>query len=1027
MSIAISGQETVLSSDPLKAFKAGVNHYNNELYGPAMSEMEFFLAQQTHTTGEKHRQYVQEAKKILYSASLELNLPEAEKKLVDFVELNAPDPIIIEPSIQLGSYYYNDRKYNRAIYFYDKVDIENLEEEKMSETSFKKGYSHFVVKEFQKAQFNFARTKDVRNKFYYPVNYYFGMCAYFGGDYDLAISSFDRVSNSNAYSPFIPYYVTQIYFAQDQYEQLITYGEQALRQSNLQNRKEIRLLLGQAYFKNGLYVKALPHLEYYEANTQKLTQEEFYQLAFSQYQLKQYDNAIKNFLELALLDSRLGQLVNYYLADCYIQGGDMNSARAAFKKVSQMNYESSMAEEALFNYGKLSAELNYDREGINTLVKIQNNSRYFTEARRIINDILLNSGDYQNSISIIESLGTLSDDLKATYQKITFNRAIQLFNEGDFGESRVHFSKADKYVINENLYIRSRFWLAYMLNIEGRYEESTVAFNQYFEISNGNGPFPEESSPYMAHYIQAYNHLKRQAYPEAEFHLKNSIVGINLGREDIENKFILDRVLPDALLRAGDCLFKQNKYEDAKLFYNQSIDRKQAGFIYAMYQKSLIEGLLGNPYEKIIILEELVQSYPLSEYADDALFQLGDTYLSLGNTGPALLSFNRIVTYYKGKSTFINAAYLKLGLISYNQGDAESALLYYKEVFKNNPNSKESQEALLAIEEIYIDDEGRTEDYFAFLETIPGYKLTAFTRDSLTFKIAQVQYEDAQYEKAIESFDNYLEKYASGYYRLEARYYRGECNSILKKYVPALLDYEFLINEGFNDFYIRSLRKAAIISYNFTQNFNKSYRYYKSLSTESRDEEEIYEAQVGALRSAFRIQNNEGIKLFASQVIDNDLGTFEDVSSAYYYLGKASYNTGQMEQAFVSFSKITTNRNNQAAEANFLISRIYFDRGDLDLAEQQINLSLKRSENYPSWIAQSLLLYGDIYLERKDLFNARAVVEAVIENFTGNEEIIKKAEEKLKIIEEKEIEANRIKTNDGEKLELDTIGGQGNE
>lgn len=1015
-------QETPVTNHDLDTYYRGLEYYENELYGPASNTMQSFLNQNVHHVEELYQQYILNAKKIIYQSSLILNLPQGEKGLADFIAANATDPIIIESSIQLGSYYYNEKKYEKAIEYFDKVEIENLKGDEFSEVCFKKGYSHFVLREFGEAQIYLRKTKDLRNIYYYPVNYYYGMCAYFGDDYATAVSSFERVSNSNAYKPYIPYYITQIYFAQDQFEKLITYGEQALRQDRLEKRKEIRLLLGQAYFKNDLYVKALPHLEYYEANTPKLTQEEFYQLAFSHYQLKNYDEAIEYFKELSLLDSKLGQLVNYYLADCFTKTGDMNSARSAFKKVSQMNYEASMAEEALFNYGKLSAELNYDREGINSLVDVRPSSLYFTEARKIINDILLNSGDYSNSISIIESLDDLSDDLKTTYQTVTFNRAIQLLDEGKFGESRMHIAKADKYQIDQNKFIISRFWLAYMFNREERYEESMAAFDNYFDIANGKGPFPDESSPYTGHYIQGYNHLKLGDFARAEFHFKNSIVGVNLNREEIENKYIKDRILPDALLRAGDCLFKQNLYEEAELFYNQSIDRKTAGYLYAMYQKGLIQGLMGKPYDKILTLEELVNTNPMSEYADDALFQLGDTYLSLGNTGPALLSFNRIVEYYQGKSNFINRSYLKLGLISYNQGDSDTAVSYYTKVFDNNPNSKETQEAIIALEEIYIDDQGKSEEYFALLDSIPGIEITAFNRDSLTYQIGLSQYEDGEYEKAVGSFDSYLEKYKAGYYQLEARYYKGECNSILKRYSSALRDYEFLIQQGFNDHYIKSLRKAAIISYNFTQNFNKAYRYYNTLAEESRDEEESYEAQMGAMRAAFRISNYTGVKKYARKVIGSELASYEDFSTAYYYLGKASYNTEELDQALLAFDKINENRNNQAAEANFLISKIFFARGDMELAEQQINFTLENNENYPYWIAQSLLLYGDVYLNKNDLFNARAVVEAVIENYDGNEEIIAQANEKLKVIETREAEENRVKPEQGAQLEMDTTG-----
>ena len=85
-----------------------------------------------------------------------------------------------------------------------------------------------------------------------------------------------------------------------------------------------------------------------------------------------------------------------------------------------------------------------------------------------------------------------------------------------------------------------------------------------------------------------------------------------------------------------------------------------------------------------------------------------------------------------GKSNLVNPALLKLGLISYNQGNTSAAINYYKQVFANNPENEEAKDALAALEEIYVKDLGKPGEYFAFLETIPGYKVDNLKRDYQT-------------------------------------------------------------------------------------------------------------------------------------------------------------------------------------------------------------------------------------------------------------------------------------------------------
>ncbi|MBK8830355.1 MAG: hypothetical protein IPN60_05765 [Saprospiraceae bacterium] len=61
----------------------------------------------------------------------------------------------------------------------------------------------------------------MRDKYYYPANYYYGMTQYFAGNYPEAVRSFERVAPSSFYKDYIPYYITQIYFSTKDYPKVI--------------------------------------------------------------------------------------------------------------------------------------------------------------------------------------------------------------------------------------------------------------------------------------------------------------------------------------------------------------------------------------------------------------------------------------------------------------------------------------------------------------------------------------------------------------------------------------------------------------------------------------------------------------------------------------------------------------------------------------------------------------------------------------------------------------------------------------
>lgn len=1008
--VSAISQQNAISVDRLQPYKSGNDFFDYNLYGAARLAYHQFIHQVCPATQDDFVNLKDDAQAAHAISGLRLDLPDAENELMSFISRKYPDPAIIPAVLELGSYYYNKKWFKKSTEVYAMIDLNDLPDEEMSEASFKKGYAHFVNKEFKEAKAEFNRTKDIKNAYYYPSNYYYGLTEYFTGNFTGALASFEKVRNNEAYRSFVPYYIVQIYFAQNQTEKVITYGEESLKDQNLRNRKEIRQILGQSYFKAKDYDKALPHLEYHEANTEKLTIEEFYQLAFTQYQLKKYDSAIKNFKEINLLDTKLGQLVNYYLADCYYKTGDLVSARAAFKKVSQMDFEKSMKEEALFNYGKLSAEAGFEREAINTLVKIDKKSPFYKEADNIISDLFENTADYLSAIQSIESFTSVSDKLKVTYQTVCLKYAMQLYNNGQSVDAQKYFDKSLKYNLSNLISAQSKYWTAQLLHESGDYKKSIKLLEEYFDISNGLNGLPEESSTYVAHYVQGFNYLELKDYKNAEKSFKNAVVGFNLNASKIKSKELLDKIWPDAQIRTGDCLFKANKYKDALGYYNEVIKKKQGGYIYALFQKGMIEGLLGEPYEKILTLKDLKQKYPESEYADNALMQLGDTYFELENVDNAYASYTELTTKYKN-SPLKNGASLKLGLIAYNKGDMNSAINHYKSIFQNNPSSKEAESALLGLQEIYVNDLGKSDEYVAFVSSLPGYKITTSAADSLAYMVGALRYNDGEYEKAVSGFSNYLDKYPNGSNKIKATYYRAESYTLLKKYEPALDDYELLAKLGNSEFFVQSVKKAALISYNYTQTFDKAYKYYDLYYTNVTDDNEKYKAALGAMRSAFRISNNDAVKKYSLIVVNHTKGDNEDKAVASYYLGKIYYRENDLENARTSFIKASDKiNNNQAAESRYLIAEILYKQKQPEKAEKQCNEANDKNTAYPYWIAKSLLLMSDMYVDRKDLFNARAALEAVIENFKDDKDLLTIAADKLKVVENLEKQKNRIKS-----------------
>ncbi|MDX1666297.1 MAG: tetratricopeptide repeat protein, partial [Saprospiraceae bacterium] len=789
-------QKSSVYTEALKNYKRGITFFEQNLFGKAQREFDeaVTLLRPIH---EPSSDLLRAKAELNYArCAVRLEQVESERLFLDFIRSYDPDPMADQALVELANFYFDEREYDKAVSYFSRVPLASLPPNQRAEVKFKMGYSYFVDKNFSRAKANFSDVQDIKSDFYYPTNYYLGLCHFFEGTYDKAVQHFRVAEGSALYQRYIPYYIAQILFAEREFDQLIAYAEPKLEDSRLREKKEIHQLVGQAYFEKDNYQQALPHLTYYAENSGKLREEEWYQLGYAQYQTENYQEAIESFEELANANSRIGQNAMFYLANSYLEVGRKTSARTAMATAKRMNFDPEVTEDAIFNYAKLSYELNDPREAILALQDLKPGSPYYPEAQKLMSDIFLSYRDYQQAMEIIENMPEKTPQLLETYQKVAAYRGLQLLREEKYEEALNAFEQSLKYPIDSRTKAIATYWKGEIAHRRENYDESIRLMNQFMTLAKTVNNLPDESSLFTANYIQGYNYLKKDNYPAALEFFREAVDGIKRNRRFIRNENVKNQLLGDAITRTGDAYFKRNQYNDAVRFYEEAIENRYSGFIYAIYQKAILEGLRGRTTDKILALERIADEFPGSEYADDALLQLGSTYQEIGKLDQAAQPLKQLVRDYRRESNLVNQALIKLGLISYNQGNLQLAINYYKQIFNNNPTDEEAKLALAALEEIYVYDLGRPNDYFAFLETIPGYKLDNYERDSINFMAAETRFENGSYASAVGAYTNYINQFPQGRFLLPAHYHRGESHSVMEQYSEALRDYEWVVEQG---------------------------------------------------------------------------------------------------------------------------------------------------------------------------------------------------------------------------------------
>lgn len=1020
-SFSLIAQQTTVFTEANLAYKRGMDFYEKGIY--TVAQQEFYKAlTQLRPVPEPEARLLRGKAELHYAKSaVRAGQPNGEQLMLDYIRTYMPDPLAAQASIEMGDFYFNQGKPDKAFDFYNILEPADLAPSQRDEIYFKKGYTLFIQKKFPQAKGMLSKVKDLTDfKYYNEANYYYGMCAFFDNNLEDAARSFQRIQNSKQYAQHVPYNLIQIYAAQKDYNNVLRYGLQALEDPKVKNAKQINQLVGQAYFEKMNYQEAERYLREGAEGNNNMREEDFYQLGFAQHRNGRFKDAAPNLENLNRTDTKLGQHGMYLLGDSYLRLGDRVRAKNAFATAARMNHDPSIKEESQWNYGKLTYELKQTQEAADALGAIPQGSKYFNDAQQLLSEVLLQTRDYDKALQVISQSGNRTPKLRESLQKANLYRAMQYYKAGDVNNARTYFERSLSDAPDAASKATANYWLGDIAFNQKDYNSSQRYMGNFLAVAKTLSALPSESSIHMANYIQGYNFLRQKNYQTALGYFQDCVTGIKREFNLITNDEIKTKILGDATLRLGDCHFKRNKYDDALRFYDEAVSKNYSGFVYALYQKGIIQGLKGNNIEKLISLEKLANNYPNSEYAASALYEAGATYQNLNQLDKAQETLMRLISNHKDKSELVVESLKRLGLIAQNKGNNEAAISYYKQVFYNNPSPTNAKAALERLQDIYVNDLGKPDEYFDFLKTIPGYNVDNMEKDNISYRAAEVQYEQGNYEKAITNFTNYLSRFPNSANTLNAYYLRGESYAATKQFDEAFTDYETVLLKGPSKYYTKAVEKASLIAYNHKKDFNKSFDLYVKMEKSAATDDKRFDAQLGAMRSAYRLNRPEAVYEFASKVMNNSMASKDQVATAGFFLGKIAFDRNELDKAQAAFQKTIQNGANdeQTAEARYMDALVDYKKRNLDAA---LNKADRASQNNPFvfWAAKCVILQADIYAEKNDLFSARAALESVIDGVKEFPEITAEAKAKLANLEKKENQKSRIKPQTGNLLDLD--------
>lgn len=1001
-----NAQQTQYFLDAEQGYRKGLSLFDERNYPSAREEFEKIARQPKSNVYHGNGVLMQNVDYYIAVCAVEASDKDAEKLLLDYQKKYHETDKRRILYFYHGKYYYANKKYQEAIDVFTKVNIKDLDNEQIYEYKFQLGYSYFTKKKFTEAKPMFFAVKEIKDKYYYPANYYYAFICFYTKDYDEALKSFTQIEDSKIYSSVIPYYIAQIYFIKKDYPKLVSYINKNLEKVEVQYKEEMKFLLGQVYFQQDEYAKALPLLESYIVKTPKVPKENIYQLAYCQYKTGAYDKAITNLLQLNLLDEKLGQNATYVLGDCYLKTKQKDKARSAFQSAAQISYDATIQQNSLYNYGKLSFELGYSTDAIQsfeTYLEKYPDGTYYEEVNELLATALVQTKDYDRAYKMMEKMKMTSPMIKEAYQKVTYFRAVELFNDHKEDEALELVNKSLAYPLNLEVQALATYLKGEVLYNKGFYASAADQFKTFDQMVTPAVEKKGEASKFRALYNIGYCYFKQKQYGEALSYFGNAAEEGN-DTKDVKGKTALQR---DLYLRMGDCAFIGRNYNKAIDAFTTIVERNWASADYAQYQKGIILGLQGRDGDKSTTMNYLIMKYPTSPYAEQAYYETGETELGTGDMAAARTAYQNLVNKYPN-SNLLPKAYLKLAVIDYNTGKKELALEDYKAVVRKYPNTTQEKEALAALKDLYV-EVGRPEEYFDFVKKNSNVVISTSEQDSLTYQAANNVYESGDCAKSTTMFANYLSKFPNGFFALEVHWKKSECHIKAKELNAALAELEEVAKDKFSKYYERALVKASGIAYYDIKDYTKALPLYRQLYVAGTTSQNRYSAQLGMFRSAVQLKLQDETIEYADQLINGVNVQEQDKQEAYYEKGKAYYAKGNKETAFVSFNHVAELPvSERCVESKYMVARILNEQGNYKASMDTCFKIKSKYASYEYWIVKTFILIADNYYAEGNTFQAKSTLESIVENYDGDATVVNEAKTKLEKIRTDELNKTKI-------------------
>lgn len=880
--------------------------------------------------------------------------------------------------------YYFSHDFERSLQWFDKADVQRLEPEERDRADLYKALALQECGRTEQAVNLLSRLRASSKHLQNDAIFHLAAIDYYNDRLDSAYEGFKSIEMDDKYHLDIPYYLASIYIKKGEYVRAEKLAKFYLQyNSELPQALPMQQALGAAYFGQKNYEAAIAPLKKYVDEYDRPQRIAYYQLGMSYFQTGEYQKAVAPLDKATGAADALTQNAYLHLGIIQLNFNDITKARLAFEQAANMNYDSRIREEALYNYALCIHQTRYSpfAESVTVFERFLNeypNSPHAPQVGKYLVEVYMNTRNYDVALRSIEKIKKPSSAILEAKQKVLYRLGVQAFIDKDLKGSinymnrSIELSKYNRQTYNDALYWRAEAYYAL-----GDYNSAS---NSYALAVSTPG-----TNSVNALYGRGYTSFQRGSYNDAIAHFNRYLQQAPASEK---------RLRADAYNRLGDCYFYNRSYSTAEQYYSKAAETDNSNGDYALYRSAITQGLNKNYSGKVETLKRLISSFPQSGYAEQAYYEMGRAYVEQEKNEQALATFDELVKRYPGSSLARKAA-TETAMIYNQSGNNDKAIAAYKKIISLYPQSEEAQVAAQDLKNIYV-DLGRVDEFADYAANTPGMRaVQSSERDTLTYVAAEKVYSRGDIAQSKSAFQKYLQSFPEGSFVLDAHYYLGLIFYNQQAPADAQLHFGKVIAFPDNKYSEDAMVLSSELYYK-AGSYREAMALYKQLIAKTSDNERRQACRMNLLRCAYNLrESNEVLAVCGDLLAAGNLSP-EWTREVYYDRAKTLILANRANDAVADLKKLSTDtRTVQGAEAKYLLAQIYFDNKKYDDCEKEVLNYIEVSTPHGYWLARSFVLLADLYTTLDRKMEAKQYLLSLQNNYNADDDIAGRIKERL--------------------------------